>query len=162
MALELRFYACYCDVIEQHLATQGVRVDRQAWLQSSWWHRQADALRDIETLPAGAGPLVLVDDGAWGTGGVAGRECLPFLERDGCYWGSPADDATAIAELERMRAEGASTIVFVWSTFWWLDHYRGLREHLERNFRCVLSNERVVAFDLEASLQIEERSPRHA
>jgi hypothetical protein len=118
------------------------------WRERSWWHRQAQAIRDLGTLPGGDAPLVLVEEASWGTGVVAGRETLPFLERDGVYWGSPGDDATAIAELERMRAAGAAGIVFVWSTFWWLDHYRGFRAHLERRFPRVLANERVVAFDL--------------
>jgi len=150
LARELRFYNCYCDIIEQHLKAEGIQVNRQTWLQHSWWHRQADALRDIEKLRAAEGPLVLVDDGAWGGGRLAGRDRLPFLEHDGLYWGSPADDATAIAELERMRSMGASSIVFVWSTFWWLDHYRGFREHLDRHYPCILSNDRVVAFNLES------------
>jgi hypothetical protein len=39
-------------------------------------------------------------------------------------------------------------MVFAWPAFWWLEHYAGLREHLRSKFRCVLDNERLVAFDL--------------
>ncbi|MGH7337357.1 MAG: glycosyltransferase family 2 protein, partial [Myxococcota bacterium] len=98
------------------------------------------------SLP-GDGALLLVDDGAWAADRLAGRSIWPFLERGGLHWGSPADDATAIAELERMRGAGATAIVFVWSTFWWLDHYRGFREHLSR-YACLRASELVVAFDL--------------
>lgn len=148
LALELRFYDCYCDAIERQLEREGIRVDRAAWRRASWWHRQAEAVRDIASLPGGPAPLVLVDGGSWGASELAGRACRPFLEREGLYWGSPPDAATAIAELERMRAEGAGTLVFVWSTFWWLEHYAGLDEHLRRRFPCVLCNDRVIAFDL--------------
>jgi len=48
------------------------------------------------------------------------RRVLPFLERDGAYWGPPADDVTAIRELERLRAAGARQIAFAWPCFWWL------------------------------------------
>lgn len=147
LGLELRFYDCYCDAIERHLAGEGIRVDRDAWRRGSWWHRQAAAIREIASLP-GAAALVLVEDGAWGARGLAGRAVWPFLERDGLYWGSPPDDATAIAELERLRSAGADCIAFVWSTFWWLDHYRGFRDHLRRRYACLRANEHVVAFDL--------------
>jgi hypothetical protein len=148
LSLELRFYDVYCDAIERHLASQGIRVDRDAWRRSSWWHRQQAAIRDIASLPRADGPLVLVDDGSWGAGSVAGRPRLPFLEHDGRFWGRPSDDATAIRELERLRAVGASFLVFVWSTFWWLDHYRDFRDQVRRRFPCALSNERVIAYDL--------------
>jgi len=75
---------------------------------------------------------------------------LPFLERDGEYWGPPPDDATAIRELERLRESGAKTIVFIWTTFWWLKHYAQFERHLRRSYRCLRENEAVVAFDLES------------
>ena len=148
LARELAFYDCYCQVIEEHLAHEGIRVDRELWKQGSWWHRQAAAIEALRGLPDPGGPLLLVDEGAWGSGPVAGRETLPFLERDGVSWGSPADDATAIRELERMRAAGAGTLVFVWSTFWWLEQYRDFRAHLERRYPQLLRDDNLVVFDL--------------
>jgi hypothetical protein len=73
---------------------------------------------------------------------------VPFLERNGQFYGPPSDDATAISELERLRVAGASFIAFAWPAFWWLDYYSGLHQHLRSNFRCVLENDRVVLFDL--------------
>ena len=73
---------------------------------------------------------------------------VPFLEKDGQYWGPPADDATAIRELERLRAAGATRIVFVWPCFWWLKHYAGLHRHLREQFACVLEDDRLVVFNL--------------
>jgi hypothetical protein len=78
----------------------------------------------------------------------APRKCLPFLEKNGAYWGRPADDCQAISELERMRKSGCTHIVFAWPASWWLDHYQGLHRHLQSGFRCVLENERLVIFDL--------------
>lgn len=100
-------------------------------------------------VPAG-GALILVDGQQLNAGEVAnGRRVIPFLERDGVYWGAPADDETGIAELERLRQQARpSFIVFAWPAFWWLDHYAGLRDHLRSRFRCVLENDRLVAFDL--------------
>jgi hypothetical protein len=93
--------------------------------------------------------FLLVDDGQWNARAVSkGRKPLPFLERDGQHWGSPPDDATAISELERMCGMGAEYIVFGFPSFWWLEFYTGLRNHLRSNCRTVLENDRVVVFDI--------------
>jgi hypothetical protein len=89
--------------------------------------------------------FILVDDGELGVGD---RRALPFLERDGRYWGPPSDDATAIRELERMRRSGADFIVFIRTSFWWLDHYAGLNRHLRSLFRCEAQTDRQIIFDL--------------
>ena len=64
------------------------------------------------------------------------------------YWGPPADDVEAVAELETQRARGADFIVFTAPTFWYLDHYRGLLRHLEECYDLVTSNDRYRVFDL--------------
>jgi hypothetical protein len=79
------------------------------------------------------------------------RKTQPFLERDGQYFGDPADSETAIRELERMRSDGASHIVFAWRMFWWLDYYKGFRDHLQAHFRTVLDDRHVIIFELRSS-----------
>jgi Domain of unknown function (DUF4915) len=92
--------------------------------------------------------FILVDDQGLGEEVSAGRPVIPFLERDGQYWGHPPNDLTAISELERLRRGGARFMVVVWPAFWWLDYYAGFYRHLRSQFRCVLQNERLVMFDL--------------
>lgn len=50
----------------------------------------------------------------------------------GCY---PADDDEAIAHLEALRELGARFFVVPEPSSWWLEHYRGFREHLESRHR---------------------------
>jgi hypothetical protein len=98
-----------------------------------------------------AGRRALVADGAQllSTGREIARfEWIPFLERDGAYWGAPADAAHAVAELERLRAAGAEVIAFVWPCLWWLETYAGLAEHLQRHYRRVYGSANVVVWDL--------------
>ncbi len=117
---------------------------------ASWAHQLQLAIQEIlETVPAG-NTLILVNDDQWGREqeALTGRRVLPFLEREGRYWGAPADDETAIRELERLRRAGARFLIFAWSSFWWLEHYSGLRGHLRRIGSCVLENERLVIFTL--------------
>ncbi len=79
--------------------------------------------QEIVAIVAQGDTLILVDEDKWGNGElVPGRHTIPFLERDGEYWGPPEDDATAIQELERLRDSGANFIVFAWPAFWWLVH----------------------------------------
>jgi hypothetical protein len=114
------------------------------------WQDQLDtARRDIRLLIPAGESFILVDGNEWGSEIAAdGRRSIPFLERDGQYWGQPPDDATAILEVERLRKAGAKFIVFGWPAFWWLDYYGGLRDHLSSNYDRVARNSRMIVFDL--------------
>jgi hypothetical protein len=92
------------------------------------------------------------DQEAWACGPlVDGRTRVPFLEREGRYWGPPADDRAAIAELERQRERGQRFFVVAYPHLWYLDHYRGLRQWLARNACARLDNDRVTIFELTGS-----------
>jgi glycosyltransferase involved in cell wall biosynthesis len=117
-----------------------------------WIHRMHLARHELsERVPPGKS-FILVDDTQLGNDFLPGRRAIPFLEKDGQFWGPPPDDETGIRELERLRQSGAGFIVFGWPAFWWLEHYVGLAQHLRDRFPRLLQNERLVAFDL--------RSPR--
>jgi hypothetical protein len=106
------------------------------------------AKHDLNGLIPIGDRFILVDESQWGSNFLEARQAIPFVERDGMYWGRPADDEMAIRELERLRGSGPSFMVFAWPTFWWLDYYVGLHDYLSSKFRCALTNSRVVAFDL--------------
>ncbi|MGD8854575.1 MAG: glycosyltransferase family A protein [Gammaproteobacteria bacterium] len=118
-------------------------------LNLSWKERIEIVKNEVMTLIGPGETFILVDEGEWGAEIAPGRRVIPFLERDGCYWGVPTEDRTAIRELERLRGMGARYVVFGWPAFWWLDYYSGLRDHLRSRYPCVLSNSRLVAYDLE-------------
>lgn len=107
----------------------------------------ARARQELIRLIAPEAPFILVDEEQIRSA-LPHRAAFPFLEKDGQYWGPPPDDATAIQELERLRARGARFIAFIWSTFWWLEHYAGFRDYLRRNF-CLLQEDDVVMFALD-------------
>jgi hypothetical protein len=81
-------------------------------------HQLMQASEEIkEIVPAGE-TYILVDEQGFGSEFASGRRSLPFLEREGVYWGAPPDDETAISELERLKRErNAGFIAFCWSTF---------------------------------------------
>jgi hypothetical protein len=58
---------------------------------------------------------------------------------DGSYAGHhPHDSDAAVAELDRLRALGWGYLAFPSTALWWLDHYAGLRRHLETTGRLLL------------------------
>lgn len=116
------------------------------------------AASEIAALTEPGQTFILVDEDEWGAEFAPGRRVMPFLERDGSYWGVPEDGRTAIEELERLRGMGAGFVVFGWPAFWWLDYYSGLREHLRANYPCLLSNSRLVVYDLKTGGERPEQS----
>jgi hypothetical protein len=121
---------------------------RKGEMNPKWARQVYLADRDIASLTRPGEVFILVDEQQLGTGLGAGRRALPFPERDGQYWGRPADDAAAIQELERLRQAGGGMIVFAWPALWWLEAYPGLHTYLRTHCRCALENERLIAFDL--------------
>jgi SAM-dependent methyltransferase len=114
-----------------------------------WGERLRSAAQELAALVPAGNAFILVDEGQWDVAEyIAGRRCIPFLERDGEYWGAPDDDETAIGELERLRRAGAGFLAFGWPAFWWLDYYAGFQRHLRQQFPCVLENDRLIVFDL--------------
>ncbi len=121
---------------------------------SSWACRIIDSISEIKTLVSIKESFILVDQGHWGIGDfIAERKVIPFLESNGQYWGYPVDDITAIAEIERQRKNGATSIIFGWPAFWWLDYYSGFANHLRLNYRCILANKHLIGFDLKTNLK---------
>jgi hypothetical protein len=73
-----------------------------------------------------------------------GREGLHFPQAEnGVYAGHyPGDSGEAIAHLEEVRRHQAPRfLLFPETGLWWLDHYGGLRKHLEKRYRRVAFEE---------------------
>jgi len=111
-----------------------------------------------EKTPADA-TIIVVDGGNWNLRELAnGRAVFPFIEHEGQYWGCPADDETAIRELERLRSAGATHICFCCPALWWLDHYEALRRYLATQFTCVRADDLVVVYELCAQPEASSRA----
>lgn len=105
-------------------------------------------LSEIVARVSSGQAFILIDDHQLGIGALEGRQAIPFTERDGQYWGPPADDRVAIDEFERSRRRGAGFLFVAWPSFWWLENYPDFRNHLDSNFERVVSNDDLVVFNL--------------
>jgi hypothetical protein len=134
---------------------KGIQIDLQELRANSWWHKIDRTIEEIVALLPAGEKLILVDEGQWGPGSdIAGRHCIPFPEKNGQYWGLPANDQDAIEETERLRQAGANIMAIVWPSFWWLEYYTGLNQYLRCTYACLIENERVVIFDLKSASNI--------
>jgi glycosyltransferase involved in cell wall biosynthesis len=141
-------YDHICAELCRHCRARSIDPRPEIWRSKSWCHRLYQTTQEIAMFVRPQDRFILVDDQQWGINGTSLGHPVPFLEREGEYWGPPPDDWTAIQELERQRRTGVKYIVFPWTTFWWLDHYRALHEYLRSRFPTLVQNDRLVLFDL--------------
>jgi SAM-dependent methyltransferase len=120
-------------------------VHPRSYLES---HRLFKTVNEIGKLIPHRQTFILVDDDVVRSQLANESWAIPFLEREGQYWGVPSDDDTAIRELTRLRQSGAKFLVFTSDAFWWLDYYAEFHRKLRSEYQCVLKNERLVVFDL--------------
>jgi glycosyltransferase involved in cell wall biosynthesis len=115
----------------------------------TWDARRAIFLDQLDAaVPAGEA-LILVDDGQLGLDAqFSGRRLIPFLERDGRYWGPPRDASEAVECLERLRAQGARWLAVAWPSFWWLDQYGAFDRHLRTTCRRALESAHGILFEI--------------
>jgi hypothetical protein len=146
-----RLYYERCKRLAQHCEALGLPVDTAAWQSKSSLLRTVRAKRVLEaTVPEGA-DVALLDDNGIESGFVSNRRVLPFPERDGESWGSPADGDEAIHELERLRTSaGGGLFAVAWTAFWWFEHYRGFADHLRRTARCIVRTDELEVYALDA------------
>jgi GT2 family glycosyltransferase len=112
------------------------------------YEREAEHLREAvrAAVPAGAEVLVISrgDDALLEMGG---RRATHFPQAENGDWAGhhPADSEEAIGHLEALRDGGARYLVVPPTYRWWLNHYSGLRDHLDRRYQAVISDERAGA-----------------
>ena len=104
---------------------------RPLYESSAAQHR--DAGLELNKLTASDALIVAVDGGNPTIFYYAKRKGWHFLEQNGIYDGNPKNSQQAIANLERLRGQGATHFVFTTPRFWWLESYPEFTQHLSEN-----------------------------
>ena len=134
----LRRHDHHSRVLSAHLAAVGIAHDPAAWSAPGTtyaWAKQALRWpqRVSEVLPPG-GRFVLIDQDEVGCAFFEQHEAIPFVERNGRYFGPPGSDLEAATELRRHLAAGAQAVAITSHSDWWLEAYPSLRSELMRHF----------------------------
>jgi len=122
-------------------------IESFAWRKESSKHRR-EAIRRIRQQVPDNEQLILIDEGNWRLNDKVGCTVLPFLEKDGVYWGLPESEEVAVAELHRMQRSGAGYVAVCWPALWWLESYGSLNRVLRSDHDCVYESNSVVIFRL--------------
>jgi 4-amino-4-deoxy-L-arabinose transferase-like glycosyltransferase len=101
---------------------------RPLYESSAAQHRNAGL--ELNKITASDALIVAVDGGNPAIFYYAKRKGWHFLEQNGVYGGNPKNSQQAISDLERLRREGATHLVFTTNTFWWSQSYPELTQHL--------------------------------
>jgi len=96
-----------------------------------------DAGLELNKITAPDALIVAADTGDPTMFYYAQRKGWHFLEEDAIYAGNPTSSQDAMADLEDLRRQGATHLVFTTNTFWWLDYYPEFGQHLSENARLV-------------------------
>jgi hypothetical protein len=81
--------------------------------------------------------IIAVDGGNPTIFYYAKRKGWHFLEQNGIYGGNPKNGQQAIADLERLRRQGATHFVFTTPRFWWLESYPEFTQHLSESAMLI-------------------------
>jgi hypothetical protein len=108
-----------------------------------WHDRLARAAQEITTVMPRSARFLLIDDGSTGDLLEVCGVAVPFPQQGGIYAGSPADSASAIAQ---MRALDADYVVMLEQAYWWETCYPEWFAELQRDFSLVLATHTVKVF----------------
>ena len=98
------------------------------------WRQGLLELQAIITdfMPRGA--RVVVADEEQLRSSLSRIEGIPFVERDGTYWGPPGSAGEAIEEIQKQHQRGASWLIIAWPMLWMLEKYPSVSAFLHNNF----------------------------
>jgi pyruvyltransferase len=101
--------------------------------QADWWRRRSRLHQVIaEVIPSGTN--VIVADEEQIRPSITGVRALPFVERQGQYWGPPGSAEEAIAETQRQAARGAHWMIIAWPMLWLLETFPAFSRHLDEHY----------------------------
>jgi GT2 family glycosyltransferase len=122
----------------------GMRWEPHRRRPNQQYQQLADRIREAvrTALPADA-TVIVISKGDHQLLTLAGRQAWHFPQtEDGAYAGYyPANSAEAISHLEALRAKGAGYLLVPNTMLWWLKHYAEFKQHLDRHYQLVVSQE---------------------
>jgi hypothetical protein len=130
---------------------QELALARRKRLTEAEYLSLKDRIAEVATtaIPRGA-TVAVVSRGDSDLLQLGGVHAWHFPQNEqGEYLGHhPLDSAAAIEALETAHERGAEFLLLPSSSFWWLDHYRGLTTHIEERYPRLWADESCIVFEL--------------
>jgi hypothetical protein len=125
----------------------GCEIPNQPFPRANeWMHLLIEAgLHFKGKIPAGE-KVLLIDQMGFGNSFAPNHQIIPFLEKDGVYWGIPETDEVAAKEFERMINEGINYVAIGFPCFWWLAFYPNFEKMLRQKTEILVENNAVKIF----------------
>ncbi len=112
------------------LSAQELEARRAA--AADWQHQLGELRRLVsENIPQGSTVLVADDDQLRSE--LPTIRSVPFLERNGLYWGAPGSSEEAVAEVARHLERGVKWVIIAWPLAWLLDRFPDFASYLNNN-----------------------------
>jgi glycosyltransferase involved in cell wall biosynthesis len=148
-----KFVSIFYELFKQAKIGENERIEQsriipEPWGIPEWSDGCYQAVEGIKKLISSDEMFILVDDNQLIAKLNGHHKAVPFIEKNGLYFGPPESNREAIDALERLRQAGAKYLVFAWQAFWWLDYYAEFNSYLRSNFPCILESERLIVFGL--------------
>jgi Dolichyl-phosphate-mannose-protein mannosyltransferase len=119
---------------------------RPLYESSAAQHRNAGL--ELNKITASDALIVAVDNGNPAIFYYAKRKGWHFLEQNGIYGGNPKNSQQALNDLERLRGEGATHLVFLANTAWWLTSYPELTQRLSETATLIEATPEFMIYKL--------------
>jgi glycosyltransferase involved in cell wall biosynthesis len=140
---------------ELHSRLEGSRfaetLHKRARVSSEWDEELRSIAATVRTLVPRRARLAVADKHDPTILSLSRRRGWHFPDLRLMPEGYPPDDDAAIRHLNRLQGMGTEYLVFPSAAFWWLDHYGGLRRHLDTRCSRIWRDERCIMYRLGAS-----------
>ena len=127
----------------EHLPLIGKFIQNMRHKQGrvKWEQAEKTMAQELKRIVPKGEKLILIDEGRLKPELFNNWDTVPFLEKEGEYWGLPAGDEEFIQELNRQRSNGVRYLVLVNTSFWVPDHYQAWAsyqpKHLQERFQSA-------------------------
>jgi FkbM family methyltransferase len=112
------------------------------------WAMLEERLRlEIATVLPAESEFILIDEGTLELGEADEPRARVFLD-----YGRPESGEQAVGQLE---AAGVNYVVLAWPSFWWLEEYPELADHLRTGWRRVSDTEAAIVFERQRNMREE-------
>ena len=146
-----KWFEISCLSLSRHLKNIGINIQPEIWPRDSWYHKIDKSIQEIATVVPETAYFILVDDNQLNLqNNILGRHRSHLIEINGQYGGLPVNDETAIEHIKRHAKNGAASIIFAWTSFWWLDYYKGMIKYLHSNYQVSIKNDLLIGYNLQA------------